>query len=256
MPNVYAQPVIFNTAIAEHVDLVLDEGQEVRTGMIVVFTNDGYKLSSFEYDKEMIGVIDLEPEVEVEVEVFEDEKFYPVVQSGITSVLVNTDNGQISVGDFVTTSNKIGIGMKAEGTGSVLGQAIGATNDQVTEPQLIKVSIDFNGNLDVSQLELKTGETFLDTLEAYSVEFLNIGTKQAYAEPNKAFRYILAIAVSFIFVLFGFVVFGRIALRGIEALGRNPLARSSILMGVFINSGLALAVILVGLFLAFLIITL
>lgn len=53
-----------------------------------------------------------------------------------------------------------------------------------------------------------------------------------------------------------FILFGRIALRGLEALGRNPLARSSILTGILINSSLTVVIIFGGLFLAYIIITL
>jgi len=51
-------------------------------------------------------------------------------------------------------------------------------------------------------------------------------------------------------------LFGRIAIRGLEALGRNPLARNSILTGILINSSLTIAVVFGGLFLAYIIVTL
>ena len=255
--NVYAQPVIFNTSVAEYVQIVLDEGQQVLDGHIVVFTPAGYKLSSRIADKEMIGVINLEPDIEVVVEETEGEKFYPITQSGIVKTLVSTSGGAIAIGDYITSSNVVGVGIKGSSDGSpILGRALQALKDDGGTPKLISVVIDFQGNKDLSIFELKQSEKFIDKLETSFVQFLNIGTQSATAEPSKAIRYILAILVVVLCMVFGFLLFGRIALRGLEALGRNPLAKSSILTGILINSSLTIAVIFGGLFLAYIIVTL
>jgi len=139
---------------------------------------------------------------------------------------------------------------------SQTGLIFSALKDDGGTPKLISVVIDFQGNKDLSIFELKQSEKFIDKLETSFVQFLNIGTQSATAEPSKAIRYILAILVVVLCMVFGFLLFGRIALRGLEALGRNPLARSSILTGILINSSLTIAVIFGGLFLAYIIVTL
>jgi len=205
----------------------------------------------------MVGVINFNPDVEIVVEEVADEKFYPLVQSGVVKTLVSTRDGSIEVGDYITSSNVAGVGVKSVEPGQPkLGRALQALKDDGGTPQLIAVSIDLRGNNDLSIFELKKSEKFIDKLEASFVQFLNIGTQSATSEPSKAIRYILAILVVVLCIGFGFFLFGRIALRGLEAIGRNPLARNSILTGVLINSSLTLAVIFGGLFLAYIIVTL
>jgi hypothetical protein len=254
---VYAQPVLFNTAVAEYVEVVLDEGQEVKDGSIIVFTTEAYKLASKVADKNMVGVINLNPDIEIVVEAVGDEKFYPLVQSGTVKTLASTKAGEIAIGDYVTSSQDFGVAVKSASNGlPVLGRAMQALKDDGGTPQLIDVSIDFRGNTDLSIFELKKSEKFIDKLEGSFVEFLNIGTQSATAEPSKAIRYILAILVVVLCIGFGFFLFGRIAIRGLDALGRNPLARNSILTGILINSSLTIAVVFGGLFLAYIIVTL
>lgn len=255
--SVIAGPIIFNTAVAEYVEIIVEEGQEVKDGSIVSFTPEGYILTKRETDKEMVGVINLNPEIAVEVEEIGDEKFYPLIQSGSVKALISTSKGAIEIGDYITSSNVAGVGVKSTSQGvAVLGRALQALKDDGGTPQLINITIDFRGDTDLSIFELKKSEKFIDKLETSFVQFLNIGTQSATAEPSKAIRYILAILVVVLCIGFGFFLFGRIALRGLEALGRNPLARSSILTGILINSSLTVAIVFGGLFLAYIIVTL
>lgn len=96
--NIYAQPVIFNTSVAEYVEIKLDEGQVVQDGQIVVFTPEAYKLSSKFNDKDMVGVVNLNPDIEVVVEEVAGEQFTPVAQSGIVKTLVSTSEGKVQWG--------------------------------------------------------------------------------------------------------------------------------------------------------------
>jgi len=254
---VFAQPVIFNTTVAEYVQVILKQGQKVKDGNIVSFAPDGYILSSRSADKDMVGVINLHPDLEVTVEKVADENLYPLIQNGVVKTLVSTTEGSIEIGDYITSSNIAGVGVKSLVPGEPkLGKALQALKDDGGTPQLINVSIDLKGNNDLSIFELKKSQKFIDKLENSFVQFLNIGTQSATSEPSKAIRYILAILVVVLCIGFGFFLFGRIALRGLEALGRNPLARNSILTGILINSSLTVAVVFGGLFLAYIIVTL
>jgi len=55
--------------------------------------------------------------------------------------------------------------------------------------------------------------------------------------------------------LLGFVAFGRVAGRGVEALGRNPLAARVIQLGIFLNVFITVAIIAAGILVAILILT-
>jgi F0F1-type ATP synthase membrane subunit c/vacuolar-type H+-ATPase subunit K len=54
----------------------------------------------------------------------------------------------------------------------------------------------------------------------------------------------------------GFVFFGRVVARGVEAMGRNPLAGSLIAVSVVFNLILTVVIMLVGLGIAYLILKL
>jgi len=68
-------------------------------------------------------------------------------------------------------------------------------------------------------------------------------------------RYIIAILLLVLALIFGFLLFGRIALQGIESLGRNPLAKWTILSGIVINIAFLLLLIGMALLLSYIVLT-
>jgi len=66
-------------------------------------------------------------------------------------------------------------------------------------------------------------------------------------------RYLLAILVAMTSFILGFVYFGRVAKGGVEAIGRNPLARRAIQIGGALNLVLTLSIMAGGIVLAYVI---
>lgn len=223
---------------------------------IVSATEEGMVRSSRSFDNKMFGVI-----VQTPVVVYrnnEIENGQPVVRSGTATVNVTTLNGPIKYGDYITSSSIAGKGQKATESGYVLGIALG----------------DFDGE-GAEQTEGPTGQVALGTLlVAVRVEYAEL-TNPRFAsrifgfvgnsflenvnDPKQfglVIRYIAAGLVVLLSFTFGFLTFSRSIAKSMEALGRNPLARSTIQFSMIINIGLLIVTGIVGIVASILIIRL
>jgi hypothetical protein len=213
---------------------------EAPVGSIISFTTGKYVLAFKAYDENIFGVV-----TDASVASIEDlnlEKYQLVVNSGETQVLVSNKNGEIKKGDFITSSDSSGVGMKATQSGQVIGVAledfVTANSDEVG---LITVFMNVK-----SQFIALSGTT--NVLSA-----LKAGLESPFLSPIITLRYILAALVTGASFVIGFVSFGRISGSSVEALGRNPLAGASIRRVVFFNFLLTFSIMLGGLFVAYLI---
>lgn len=214
--------------------------ESIKSGMIVSHRNSRYSFSTESYDKSMFGVISLEPAVSFSIDDPKPEE-YPVITSGTVIVMVSATNGPIKKGDDVTTSNVPGIGMKANQSGFTLGVA--QTDFNPPDPQTV-------GTIPVS-LEIKFNFTE-DSPESAQIstrlkDLVSLSAIAAIESPTKALQYLVAafcLIGSMAFAIFSFI---RAAHKGIDALGRNPLAKSSIGLGILINATMSVIIALAGL---------
>jgi hypothetical protein len=217
-------------------------GSNIEDGDIVVSTDKGYQLSKQPYDPGISGVVTENPAVVFTV----DNTNFPVLSSGNALVMVSGQNGPIKKGDFITTSDKAGVGMKANQSGYVLGAALENFNPQKkTDQKKINVSINIHYLLTT---EPNTAASLMDVFR--------LSKLAAYESPSTVFKYVVAAVILISSFLLGFISFGRIARTGIEALGRNPLAGKIIQLGIFLNVTITVAIILAGLVLSYLVLRL
>lgn len=234
--------------VSDVYDLADDKAEE---GDILSYTEKGLVRSDREYDNRMFGVIQKDPPVTYKRS---DGSGTPVTRSGTVLVNVTTINGPIKVGDLITSSNMPGKGEKAENSGYVIGVATrefkegegtqtqytannGAINKQVSVGKIpVAIKIEF--------AEINTARSTNRLLEAVNQAFFrNVSDPEQFVN---IVRYILAgLAVLFSFVI-GFFTFARTIPKGIEALGRNPLARTSIQFGIIINIVFTIGIALIG----------
>lgn len=217
---------------------IIDKG--IKDGHIIISTSKGYSLSRQPYVQNIVGVISQNSAI-----VFSGQttvKSHPVVSSGKTSVIVSTINGPIKKGDLVTTSSITGVGMKANKSGYVLGMALSEYTTKNTK-QLGTVQIALN--IRYATLNINVGGNLLDIFKLSSLA--------TYEQPLTVFKYFIATLIIFTSFFFGFFVFGRIASKGVEALGRNPLAGKMIQLGIVFNVLITVVIILSGLGLALII---
>jgi hypothetical protein len=216
-------------------------------GSIVSFKNGKYVLTTSPGDTDLFGVINDHPSISFQETITPNAR--PIISNGTTPVLVNASNGKIKRGDFITSSTTPGVGQRAGDTltGFVVGTALEDQKESSgNKVEKILVNVDIKGTGNVQETTVKT-----DLLK-----LLRLGAKAPSTNPVTTLRYLLAAIVALISFILGFVFFGRVAGKGMEALGRNPLAAKLIQLGIVFNLGLTIAIMAAGLALAYLILLL
>ena len=211
--------------------------KNVSDGDILTSTSKGFGLSTIPYDPYIIGVASRKAAIILRSQSIENG--YPVITSGRVLVNVSTINGTIKKDSLITSSQIKGIGMKASKSGYVLGTALEAySSADKNKVGQIYVFV----NIHYATVNSTVGKNLLD--------ILNLSTLATYEQPLTVFKYFVAAVIVFISFVFGFFVFGKTASLGIEALGRNPLARRTIQLGIAVNVIITVIVIGAGLLLA------
>jgi hypothetical protein len=182
---------------------------EVEVGHIISVSKDGFKKSSTEYDVLIFGVVANSPILSVEPRT---DSTRAVISSGETQVRVSTQNGEITVGDLITSSTTAGVGQKATSRGYVIGKALQSYSD--SGEGLISVLV---------------GPSFGTGGGAGGVGSL-IGIA---ASPENS-RFVLAALLGIIIIIGGVYAFTRLVSSGVTAVGRNPLAKGSIYRSMLI----------------------
>jgi F0F1-type ATP synthase membrane subunit c/vacuolar-type H+-ATPase subunit K len=212
-------------------------------GDIVSYADGKYSLSGKSYDTSMFGVIVSNPNTSFVDTNLENYKL--VTSFGETLVNVTAKNGNIKTGDFITSSDYLGVGEKAEESGQILGIALEDYAPQnPTDITKILVFVDVRTN-------------FIDkTISKNLLEVLRSSIASPFMTPIAALRYLLAIAIVFATFVIGFSNFGKITGTSVEALGRNPLAGPSIRRVVFFNFAMTALIMILGLGIAYFILIL
>ncbi|MBI2620953.1 hypothetical protein HYW61_01875 [candidate division WWE3 bacterium] len=234
-------------AFAQGISISVPIEGNVAGGTIISFAGGRYAPSGAAYDPAIFGVVVVDPVVALE----EPESTRPLVLTeGEALVRVSGVGGSIRVGDYVTTSDISGVGQKVTYPGNALGVALEdfiVDKDPKAKSQeqgAIRVQI---GIRPVVPDATMTGNLF---------EIVKRGMLAPFLTPVNSLRYILALFVAAGAFMIGFNSFGKTSESGIEALGRNPLAKGAIQASVIINFILTTVIMFVGLLLAYLILVL
>ena len=215
--------------------------EEVQDGDVVSFSTDqeGLVLSREAYDRRLFAVVATDPHIVYRT----GEGGYPLVRDGVVYVNVSTVNEEIAPGDYVTSSPVPGKAQKAtSSTGHILGIAI----DEFREGSGEKIDYEgkeiWVGKIRVA-LAIGPVSPALFLLKSSSgavgaLDQLGNALMQTFQEPDSGFiimRYLLAAVVVLMATTISFRNFGRNITQGIEALGRNPLARRQIELMIIFN---------------------
>ncbi len=234
--SVYAQTIEENfsgTAVALPIS-----GSNITVGSIITNSIGGYTLTNKEYDSGVYGVITNIPAIAMEDITMSNLRY--VVYSGKTQVRVSTSNGAIRKNDLITSSTTLGVGMRAKENGFVLGIAL----EDYSGSNEGKVMVDIKPHF---------SNTTSTQVSKNIFGILKNARNSAYLSPLEALRYVIAAIIVLLAFILGFTYFGKVAQKGIEAVGRNPLARKFIELSVILNVILTALIIIAGVALAYLI---
>ena len=213
-------------------------GSNISEGSIITTTSGGYTLANKEYDSGLYGVVTNSPAIVMEDVPKGNLKY--VAYSGKAKVRVNISNGAIRKNDLITSSTTAGVGMKSTENGFVLGIALEDYSGSNEGRILVDIKPHFS-NTTTTQV----------SRNIFSI--LKNARNSAYLSPLEALRYVIAAIIVLLAFVLGFTYFGKVAQKGIEAVGRNPLARKFIELSVILNVLLTALIIIAGLALAYLI---
>ena len=212
-------------------------------GEIITTTPNGYKPATSPYDPQIFGVITLNPAVYLKNTTSKND--VPVVSAGQVAVQVTSANGNIAVGDFITSSKTPGVGEKATDNGYVLGQAVQSySSNDSKKVGIILVTLQPH----FAQL---TNNITHNIFNAFT-----LGISDAVTSPLGVIRYFVAGLITLLSFFFGFRFFARASNRGVEAIGRNPLAKEAILFSVLINTVITVSIMFFGVAISYLILVL
>lgn len=184
------------------------------------------------YDERTFGVLSLDPALAFR----NNTTGKPVVREGRVMVNTTTLTGPIKVGDYITTSSVTG---KAQKAAELLGYILGTALTPLSDGEGTKITV--NGKeystgkieiaLAIGPLGVLPRGTFLD-----KIGFALVRGTQTPAAAGIFLRYVtgglLVILVSF----FAFNNFGHNITKGMESIGRNPLAKNQIQFVIIINT--------------------
>lgn len=227
----FITPLVFAQGDIANVYDIFDN--EAKDGDILIITPEkGIIRTNIPYDIHLFGILQDEPLVAFKKV---DGTGKAIARSGVAKVNVANVNGPIKAGDGITSSEIPGYGMKATISGHIIGVA---TADFNQEKGQIPVA------LKIEYADLTTARSANRLLQYIGTAFFkNVQDPEGFGLLLKS---LIAGLIMIISLAFGFVIISRSIPKAIEAIGRNPLARRSILISISLNIGFAIASSLIG----------
>ncbi len=223
--------------------------KDAKEGDILIFDpSKGIVRTSAPYDIRLFGVLQDQP-----ISVFKrtDGTGKPVTRAGITKVNVTLSNGQIKTGDYITSSTLPGLGMKATLSGNIVGIALvnSTQNDKYDQK-----SCSLNPTScpkDQISVAIKLEYAELTNPRSTNRLFEYIGTSffKNAQDPQgfgRIIKNVVAGLVMLVCVIFGLLIVSRSISKTVEAIGRNPLAKRSILLVLAVNIAIVVFIIIGG----------
>jgi hypothetical protein len=227
----------------------------VQTGMIVrLKEGDASKIEPLapENVEKMHGVVVDANDAPVTLSA-EGQKIF-VATSGSFEVLVSSQNGFISTGDYIALSAIHGIGMKAgDKEAMVIGRALAdfSEKSEVVSAATIKDSAGGQRNVTIGRVLVHVSvarNPLLTSSKPNLPEFLQKVSESIAGKPVQATRvYIALVVFGITTVISGSLLYGGIR-SAITSLGRNPLSKKSIIRGMFQVIVAGLIIFIIGIF--------
>lgn len=226
---------------------------DVVPGDIITSSNQDLIRAENPYDNQLFGIVQ-DNAVLIFTEASGSGR--PIVRNGDAVVRVTDYNGQIQIGDRITSSVIKGYGMKATQSGYVIGAATGEFKpDQIITFQNKQVQTGtIQVALKIEYAELTTARSANRYLEYFGAAFFrNIQDPDRFTSVMKS---IIAGLIAIASFATGFFAFTKAISKGVEAIGRNPLAKRAIQIAIVIQLVLTIFTTIAGLVGAFIVLRL
>lgn len=204
------------------VNLEVEDTDATAGDILIIQEDDTLVRASSAYDKKIFGVVVADPAIVLNVT---SAKTKSIVSSGEVNVKVSNKNGNIEVGDFITSSDEAGVSQKATEEGVVVGKALASYSSSGVGTIPVMVNITFQSGIvagDINEL--------WDKLIA-----LSAGSLKEPGDLQTLLRYLFAFLLGVGTFVLGFFFFARSLRVGLVAIGRNPLAKGTIRVSMLIN---------------------
>jgi hypothetical protein len=233
------------------------EGETLYNGMIVSLADDSAdKVQPLDKAaaKDMLGVVTAANDAPFSLAQVSNQQQVYVATAGQYNVLVSTQEGRIKKGDFITISSLHGIGMKATNDDEIIiGKALASFDGQTAVDGTTTVKTSGGGTRTVP-----LGHILVDISVAHNPffktdktdgvpSFLAAAASAVTDRPVGAVRIYAALLVLLAcLALAGFVIYAGVR-NGMVAIGRNPLAKSSVMRNLVQVVLISLIVFIIGL---------
>lgn len=247
--------------LAQNVTQGYRTDRPIQKGMIVGLEDkDGSKVQPLARDQaaSMLGVTVAPSDSPVSLSSPDAAQQAFVATYGQYDVLVSTQNGQIQVGDFITTSALTGVGMKADNTQElIVGKAVTAFDGKQGVENVYTL------NTSAGKKQVQLGRVKVDVGVAhnplYAVQapdsvptFLHNAVDLVTDRPVSASRIYAGLAILLLTLfLAGGILYAGVR-SGMVAIGRNPLAKHSVWRNLIQVTLMALIIFVIGLFAVYL----
>ncbi len=230
--------------------------KDAANGDILVATDKGIVRSSKTFDNRMFGILEDSPLLVYRDNDVTDGK--PVIRSGTATVNVTTIGGNIKYGDYITSSPIQGKGEKATQSGYILGVALSDFDGKGGETVQGPTGSVATGKIPVA-IRIEYAELTNPRFAGELFGFVGSSFLENVRDPKQLgliVRYGAAGLIILLSFTFAFLTFSRSISKSVEALGRNPLAKSAIQLSMIINIGLLVITGVIGIVASILIIRL
>lgn len=214
--------------------------QDAIDGDILIYSDNGIVRANEGYSSKLFGVLQEKPTI---VYRSAEESKKPVARGGVAMVNVTNAAGAIKPGDYITSSTNPGKGQKA----TISGYAIGVALEELDQNEgKIRVA------LRVEYVELTNTRSVLRLLDYFNIAAFSNDPEKASQVVKYGSAGLLVLGSLFISLF----IFGRSITKSIEAIGRNPLAKTSIQLSILMTAGIIVLVVLLSLGAAYIILKL
>lgn len=172
---------------------------------------------------------------------------------GKYDVLISAQNGPVKSGDYITISSVEGVGMKASKDEQVvLGKAIGSFDGKTNPEGKVTLTDDSGGKQEVGMkriqvdISISRNPNYAGDSSAGVPQFLSKAAQIVSRKPVTALRIYACLAIlGLSLAVAGAIIYSGVR-TGMTAVGRNPLAKGSILKNLITVTLMSLVIVIIG----------